>query len=120
MRFLFGMCLCYLALQSAYGAVSNLTLKVGSETYSNVTFGTVTSTRVKVFHSAGVTSLLLAKLSPELQQRFGYNPPNVETKVAAPVEVVTSHVVVAPAATPPLVGRCRLNRQRRMTKWQRF
>ncbi len=67
-----------LALQLAFAAESNLTLTVNGSTYSNCTFGAVTPATVKVFHASGIAVLPLAKLSPELQQRFGYDPKKVE------------------------------------------
>jgi hypothetical protein len=72
--------LCCLALQSALAAESNLVLTVGSETYSNVTFGTVTPYAVSIRHSAGIASIPLAKLPPELQHRFGYDPEKAKTQ----------------------------------------
>ena len=63
-----------LTLQSVFAAESNVTITVDGITYSNVTFGAVTPATVKVFHSSGIAVLPLAKLSPELQQRFGYAP----------------------------------------------
>ena len=66
--------LCCLAIQSAFAVESNLVLTVDGTTYSNVTFGAATPAAVKVFHSSGIASLPLAKLPPELQQRFGYDP----------------------------------------------
>ncbi|HVM61243.1 MAG TPA: hypothetical protein VMV72_10290 [Verrucomicrobiae bacterium] len=42
--------------------------------YSNVTWRTVTPATVTIFHQTGVASIPLEKLSPELQQRFGYDP----------------------------------------------
>jgi len=53
---------------------TNLTLIVDGVTYSNVTFGTVTPLSVSIRHSSGIARLPLAKLPPELQQRFGYDP----------------------------------------------
>lgn len=49
-------------------------LTVDGLVYSNVTFGTVTPFAVSVRHSSGLMSVPLAKLPPELQQRFGYDP----------------------------------------------
>ena len=59
---------------AAHADETNLTLTVGGVTYSNVTFGTVTPATVKIFHSSGIVRLPLAKLPPDLQQRFGYDP----------------------------------------------
>lgn len=53
---------------------TNLTLTVDGVTYSNVTFGTVSPSAVSIYHSTGITRIPLAKLPPELQRRFGYDP----------------------------------------------
>src|SRR5664280_1023157 len=53
---------------------SNVTLTVEGVTYSNVIFRTVTPLTVTVFHKTGVVAIPLEKLSPELRQRFGYDP----------------------------------------------
>jgi hypothetical protein len=57
-----------------FAGETNLTLTVGSDTYSNVAFGTVTPWSATIRHSSGIAVLPLAKLPPELQQRFGYDP----------------------------------------------
>lgn len=53
---------------------TNFTLTVDGVTYSNVTFRTVTLSTVSIFHKTGIATVPLAKLPPDLQQRFGYNP----------------------------------------------
>lgn len=53
---------------------TNLTLTVDKEVYSNVTFVTATPYAVSISHSKGIASIPLAKLPPDLQQRFGYDP----------------------------------------------
>jgi hypothetical protein len=53
---------------------SNVTLTVDGVTYSNVIFRTVTPLTVTVFHKTGVVAIPLEKLSPELRERFGYDP----------------------------------------------
>lgn len=58
----------------AFADGTNLTLTVDGVTYSNVTFGTVTRSWVSIRHSAGVASIPLEKLPPDVQQRFGYDP----------------------------------------------
>lgn len=58
----------------AFADETNLTFTVDGVTYSNVTFGTVTPSSVSVRHSTGVATVPLEKLSPDLQQRFGYDP----------------------------------------------
>jgi hypothetical protein len=50
------------------------TITVDGIIYSNVTWGTVTSATVTIFHETGVASIPLEKLPSEFQQRFGYDP----------------------------------------------
>ena len=50
------------------------TITVDGIIYSNVTWRTVTSATVTIFHETGVASIPLEKLPPELQKRFGYDP----------------------------------------------
>ena len=52
---------------------TNRTLTVDGVIYSNVVFGIVTPSSVSFRHRTGAASVLLEKLSPDLQQRFGYN-----------------------------------------------
>ncbi|MFT3870760.1 MAG: C1 family peptidase [Nibricoccus sp.] len=49
-------------------------LTVGATTYQNVTIRSVSARNAMITHDGGMKSLLLRDLSPELQQRFGYNP----------------------------------------------
>jgi len=49
-------------------------LTVGPATYRNVRIRSVSAQTAMIQHDAGITSLRLRDLSPELQQRFGYNP----------------------------------------------
>src|SRR4051794_37494928 len=49
-------------------------LTVGKNTYQNVLVRSVSARSAMITHSSGMTSILLRDLSPELQQRFGYNP----------------------------------------------
>jgi cytochrome c biogenesis protein CcmG/thiol:disulfide interchange protein DsbE len=49
------------------------TLKVGSQVYSNVTATGHTPTLLYIRHAKGIGSLKLKDLSPELQQKFGYD-----------------------------------------------
>ena len=53
---------------------TNLTLTVDGVTYSNVTFGTVTPSKVTIFFRTGVARIPLEKLPPELQKTLGYTP----------------------------------------------
>ena len=70
--------LCCLTMQSAFADVTNLMLTVDGITYSNVTFGTLTPGSVSVRHNTGVASIPLAKLPPDLQKQFGYDPAAAE------------------------------------------
>lgn len=49
-------------------------LTIGPATYRNVRIRSVSAQTAMIQHDAGITSLRLRDLSPELQQRFGYNP----------------------------------------------
>lgn len=49
-------------------------LTVGTVAYQNITIRSVSPRSVMITHDGGMKSLLLRDLSPELQQRFGYNP----------------------------------------------
>ena len=64
---------------AAHANETNLTLTLDGVTYSNVTFGTVTTSSVYIHHSSGITRLPLAKLPMELQERFGYEPTHEAT-----------------------------------------
>ncbi len=63
-----------LAVTLAFGGETNLTLTVDGVTYNNVRFGRATPASVTVFHSTGVATIPLEKLTPQLQQQFGYDP----------------------------------------------
>lgn len=54
-------------------------LKVGVDHYTNVVVTSVTDTDIYFKHDGGMSNARLKKLSPELQERFGYEP----TKSAA-------------------------------------
>jgi hypothetical protein len=63
------------------GVTSNplpTTITIDGTTYENVRWERITPTTVTVFHKTGVATILLAKLPPELQQRFGYDPQKAE------------------------------------------
>ena len=49
-------------------------ITIGLETYEDVTWGAVTPSTVSIHHKTGIAKIPLAKLPPELQQRFGYDP----------------------------------------------
>ena len=66
---------------SAYtnDAASNR-ITIDGITYEEVHWGKVTPSTVTIFHKTGVATISLAKLSPELQKRFGYDPGRVESE----------------------------------------
>ena len=66
--------ICLLVAVVAFGAETNLTLTVDGVTYYDVRFGRVTPNSVVVFHSTGVATIPLERLSAELQQQFNYDP----------------------------------------------
>lgn len=70
--------LCWLTVQAVRADDVIPSLTVDGVTYSNVTVGTVTPTKVGIIYSGGIASLPLEKLSPELQKRFGYDPQKAE------------------------------------------
>jgi hypothetical protein len=72
MRIIFFVCAFAAAI--ALGAETNLTLTVDGVTYNGVRFGRATPTSVTIFHSTGVATVPLAKLPPEFQKQFGYDP----------------------------------------------
>ena len=83
---------------AAHANETNLTLTLDGVTYSNVTFGTVTTSSVYIHHRSGITRLPLAKLPMELQERFGYEPTHEATKKEPKKdEAVTS--IYAPRTT---------------------
>ena len=49
-------------------------LKVGSDTYSNVTVTAVTATDIYFTHANGMGNAKLKNLAPELQKHFHYDP----------------------------------------------
>ncbi len=69
------------------------TIMVDGITYSNVTWRTVTSASVTIFHETGVASIPLEKLPPELQRRFGYDPQKAAAYRAQESAAVLQHMV---------------------------
>jgi len=49
-------------------------LMVGTTAYTHVTIRSISPRSIMITHDGGMKSLLLRDLSPELQQRLGYNP----------------------------------------------
>jgi hypothetical protein len=61
-------------------------LQVGTRTYTNVTITTKAKTYVFIMHSAGMASLKLSELPPELLEQLGYaapEKPKTKTEVAS-------------------------------------
>ena len=85
------MCTTYFGQIATHADEPISALIVDGITYSNVTFGTITSTSVTMFHSAGVARLALSKLPPEIQQRFTQINTNtfVQTEIPSDPEKAT-------------------------------
>src|ERR1051325_11179395 len=58
------------------------TLKVGSETYTQVTVTTVTKTAIYFMHSRGIGTAKLKALDPALQAHFHFNAAEAAAKQA--------------------------------------
>ncbi len=54
------------------------TLQIGTHTYHNVTVTTKTKNYIFILHSAGMTNLKVADLSPELRKQLGYVDESVQ------------------------------------------
>lgn len=63
-----------LLLLTAATALADTNLTVNAVIYSNVTFGSRTPSTVTIFHSAGIATLPLAALPPDVQKSLGYDP----------------------------------------------
>ena len=61
-------------LPGTVGAVEDRfdVLQIGTQTYSNVTVTTKAKQYVFLLHSAGMTSIKVSQLSPDLQEKLGY------------------------------------------------
>ncbi len=68
------LCICLFAATLGFADDTNLTLTVDGITYHNVRFVHPTPATVTIYHSTGVATIPLAKLPPELQKQFGYEP----------------------------------------------
>lgn len=66
--------ICLFAAAVAFAADTNLTITVDGVTYRNVRFQSTNEVSVTLFHSTGVATIPLKKLSPELQRQLGYDP----------------------------------------------
>jgi peroxiredoxin len=79
-------------------------LKVGLNTYSNVTVTTVTPTDIYFTHAGGMGNAKLKQLAPDLQKRFGYDARQageVEQKRATANAQFHSQILRQPAPPPP-------------------
>ncbi len=65
-------CGCVLANASETDALPT-TLSVDGTTYQDVRWGNVTPASVTIYHSTGVASIPLEKLSPQIQKQLGYD-----------------------------------------------
>ena len=77
-------------------------LHAAGKVYQNVHVREVTPTSIIIFYSGGLTSIALADLPPEWQQRFGYNPAKAAAVVAAEQAEAASRI--AHEAGSPLAG----------------
>lgn len=77
-------------------------LKVGVDHYTNVVVTSLTDTDIYFTHDGGMGNARLKKLSPEMQQRFGYQPDKaaVAEKKQAEANANFRKEVAAKAATP--------------------
>jgi hypothetical protein len=77
-------------------------LTIDGFTYENPRFERVTATTVTIFHSTGIATIPLAKLPPELQKQFGYDPARLAQEDAAKKEAAARAEAEAKA---PLAGQ---------------
>jgi hypothetical protein len=66
---------------------TNLSLTVDGITYHNVRFVHPTPATVTIYHSTGVATIPLARLPPELQKQFGYDPQAATQWLAAQQQI---------------------------------
>jgi cytochrome c biogenesis protein CcmG/thiol:disulfide interchange protein DsbE len=71
------------------------TLKVGSDTYTDVNVTSVTATHVYFTHNRGVGSAKLAELEPSMQQHFRFDP---EKAAARQAEQIRANAIYSEAA----------------------
>ncbi len=76
------------------------TLKVGSETYSNVTVTSVTATDIYFSYPGGLGNAKLKNLEPALQQRFHFNPAKAAEKAKQQAEANFLYTTAAREAKP--------------------
>lgn len=81
--------ICLLAAVAAFAEDTNLTITVDGVTYQNVRFRSTNAVSVTVFHSRGVATIPLEKLSPDLRQQLGYDPQRAAQWQAAQQKAAT-------------------------------
>ena len=64
-------------------------ITIDGVTYENVRWGTVTPSTIAIFHKTGAATISLAKLPPDLQKEFGYDPKRAMQFEAANLERAT-------------------------------
>jgi hypothetical protein len=77
-------------------------LHAAGKVYQNVHVREITPTSIIIFYPGGLTSIALADLPPEWQQRFGYDPAKAAAVVAA--EQAEAAARIAHEAGSPLAG----------------
>jgi von Hippel-Lindau disease tumor suppressor protein len=65
---------CIFTAAMVRGDDANSTITIDGVIYENYHWGTITPTGITIFHQAGVATIPLEKLPPDLQERFGYDP----------------------------------------------
>jgi hypothetical protein len=92
------LCMVFVVVGSlAFGQPARVSFTVDGVTYQDVHFGEKHGDSVDVFHSAGVRSIPMEKLPPEIQKQLGYRP----KKAAKPQAPVQKPTVEKPAAPKP-------------------
>jgi len=95
-----------LASLLAFGGVARgdgeklATLKVGDETYTDVTVTSVTATDIYFSHRLGLGNAKLKSLEPELQQKFHYNPAQAGEKEKQQAEAQARYAQALKDAKP--------------------
>lgn len=77
------------------------TLKVGSETYTNVTITSVTATDLHFSHSRGIGNAKLKNLDPELQKKFRFDPVKASAKQKEQAQAQALYNQAVREAKPP-------------------
>jgi len=73
-------------------------LKVGAETYTNVTVTSVTATDIYFSHSRGLGSAKLRNLEPAMQQHFHFDPAKAAATQSAQAQANTLYIKAAKEA----------------------